>query len=235
MAEGNRVNWAIIPAAGLGTRMAENAILGCKELVEVGGLTMLERTIREVENAGIQNIVVVSSPNKPAIDAALADRGVHIVHQDEPRGLVDAVRCGRILADDSDCLIALPDVMFTERNPSEKLCDEFQGDCVLAIVKTESPWADYLCDTGRVTKLNGTQILDISEKKPSDPFPIGEYRITGRAIWTQAFWDVAENDEVAALRILASAGNLRASIVKTDYIDVGLPIGHQYAQTIFNR
>ena len=66
------VNWAVIPAAGLGTRMAKNAVLGCKELIEVGGESMLERTIQEIENAGIENIVVVSSPNKPAIDAALA-------------------------------------------------------------------------------------------------------------------------------------------------------------------
>ena len=37
MAEEDDVNWAVIPAAGLGTRMAENAVLGCKELIEVGG------------------------------------------------------------------------------------------------------------------------------------------------------------------------------------------------------
>jgi choline kinase len=67
MAEEDDVNWAVIPAAGLGTRMAENAVLGCKELIEVGGLTMLERTIREVEEAGIEQIVVVSSPYLRAI------------------------------------------------------------------------------------------------------------------------------------------------------------------------
>ena len=43
MAEEEDVNWAVIPAAGLGTRMSENAVLGCKELIEIGGLTMLER------------------------------------------------------------------------------------------------------------------------------------------------------------------------------------------------
>ena len=60
MAEYSEPIWAIIPAAGLGTRMAENAVLGCKELVQVGGITMLERTIQEVELAGIDNIVVLS-------------------------------------------------------------------------------------------------------------------------------------------------------------------------------
>lgn len=235
MAEENGTIWAIIPAAGLGTRMNENAVLGCKELIEVGGISMLERTIQEVEAAGIEQIVVVSSPNKPAIDAALKNRGVQIVHQKEPNGLVDAVRCARILSGDSPCLVALPDVLFPEANPSTILCDEFRGDCILAVVQTESPWANHLCDTGRITKLEDCCILEISDKNPNEPFPQGEYRITGRAIWTQAFWNVAEMGEVAALRKLASTRNLHASIVKTTYVDVGLPVGYEYAQTIFNQ
>ena len=235
MAEDLESIWAIIPAAGLGTRMAENAVLGCKELVQVGGITMLERTIQEVELAGIENVVVVSSPNKPAIDAALKNRGVHIVHQDGPNGLVDAVRCGRILSGNSPCLVALPDVMFTDVNPSKKLCERFQGECLLTIVQTEAPWANHLKDTGRVTKMDGEYILDLAGKSPDLPFPIGDFRITGRAIWTDAFWNVVDDDEVAALRILASARKLRASFVKTPYLDVGLTIGYKYAQSVFNQ
>ena len=231
----NGAIWAIIPAAGLGTRMTENAVLGCKELIEVGGLTMLERTIREVEEAGIEQIVVVSSPNKPAIDSALKERGVQIVHQMEPKGLVDAVRCAQILSGDSPCLIALPDVLFTDANPTAILCKKFQGDCLLAIIEPEQPWADHLRDTGRITKLEGDLILGISNKRPNDPFPLGEKRITGRGIWTKAFWDEAENDEVEALRGLASKRILRAEVVKTKYVDVGLPVGYEYAQAIFNR
>tara|TARA_X000001036_G_C20382144_1_gene685038 strand:- start:48 stop:755 length:708 start_codon:yes stop_codon:yes gene_type:complete len=235
MAEDSESIWAIIPAAGLGTRMAENAVLGCKELVQIGGITMLERTIQEVESAGINNIVVVSSPNKPAIDTALKNRDVHIVHQEHPRGLVDAVRYGRTLAGGSPCLVALPDVMFTDVNPSKKLCERFQGDCLLTIVQTEVPWANHLKDTGRVTKMDDEYILDLAGKNPDEPFPIGEFRITGRAIWTDAFWNVVEDDEVAALRILASTRKLRASFVKTPYIDVGLTVGYKYAQSVFNQ
>ena len=227
--------WAIIPAAGLGTRMVENAVLGCKELVQVGGISMLERTIREVEEAGIEQIVVVSSPNKPAIDLALENRGVQIVHQMKPSGLVDAVRCARILTGDSPCLIALPDVLFTDSNPSAILCNQFVGDCILAIVEAEEPWANHLCDTGRITELEGDYILGISDKYQGQPFPLGQKRITGRGIWTEAFWNVAEEDEVEALRVLASKGFLRAVLVKTPYIDVGLPVGYEYAQAIFNQ
>ncbi|MEE2747049.1 MAG: NTP transferase domain-containing protein [Candidatus Thermoplasmatota archaeon] len=234
MGQNNSI-WAIIPAAGLGTRMVENAVLGCKELVQVGGISMLERTIREVEEAGIEQIVVVSSPNKPAIDLELENRGVQIVHQLQPNGLVDAVRCAQTITGNSPLLIALPDVLFTDVNPSTVLCNQFEGDSVLTIVEAEEPWANHLCDTGRITELEGEYIRGISDKNPDRAFPMGEKRITGRGIWTQAFWEVAGNNEVEALRKLASKRILRASLVKTKYIDVGLPIGYEYAQSIFNR
>ena len=235
MAGENRGIWAIIPAAGLGTRMEENAVLGCKELIEVGGITMLERTIREIEEAGISNIVVVSSPDKPAIADSLQDRGVEIVYQPSPKGLVDAVRCARELTGGAPCLIALPDVMYTEGNPTKTLVENFEGDCILAIVTAESPWADHLRDTGRITELEGDLILGISDKNPDDAFPVDHLRITGRGIWTEAFWKVAQDGEVNALRILASMEKLWVCHVKTEYIDVGIPIGYKYAQSIFNR
>ena len=49
MSGSNPPFWAVIPAAGLGTRMVENAVLGCKELIQIGGKTMLEHTIQELE------------------------------------------------------------------------------------------------------------------------------------------------------------------------------------------
>lgn len=227
--------WAVIPAAGLGTRMAENAVLGCKELVVVNGKTMLEHTILELENAGIEQIVVVSSPNKPAIDKALVDRGVEIVHQAEPNGLVDAVKCARKKMGEGDCLVALPDVMFTNVNPSLELLSEFKGETLLTVVRADGAWATQLRDTGRITEIQGHKIHRISSKNPDRAFPKGELRITGRAIWTEAFWDLKDDCEVSTLRKLASMGKLSASIVKTEYIDVGNSKGYKYAQSFFNR
>ena len=86
-----------------------------------------------------------------------------------------------------------------------------------------------------MTELEGERILGISDKHPDRPFPLGKIRITGRAIWTEAFWEVAEDNEVEALRRLAAERILHASFVKTPYIDVGLTVGYEYAQAIFNR
>ena len=235
MSGSNPPLWAVIPAAGLGTRMVENAVLGCKELIEIGGKTMLEHTIQELENAGIEQIVVVSSPSKPAIDNELMNRGVKIVHQVEPKGLVDAIKCARDIIDSGPCLIALPDVLFPDANPSAELVSAFEGETLLAVVQVEAPWGSQLKDTGRVTEWHENKILGISDKFPNRDFPLGEYRITGRAIWTEAFWEIEDDDEVSTLRCLGSLEKLSACFVKTKYIDVGNPKGYNYAQSIFNQ
>ena len=215
--------------------MAENAVLGCKELVQVGGKTLLEHTIEELENAGIKHIVVVSSPSKPAIDNAIMNRGVKIVHQAEPKGLVDAVKCAREIMGSGPCLIALPDVLFPDANPSAELIASFDGETLLAVIQVEAPWGLQLKDTGRVTELHENKILAISDKFPNREFPLGQYRITGRAIWTEAFWEIEDDDEVSTLRCLGSLQKLSACFVKTKYIDVGNPKGYNYAQSLFNQ
>tara|TARA_Y100001934_G_C12332375_1_gene765797 strand:+ start:1245 stop:1892 length:648 start_codon:yes stop_codon:yes gene_type:complete len=215
--------------------MAENAVLGCKELVQVGGKTLLEHTIEELENAGIKQIVVVSSPSKPAIDNAIMNRGVKIVHQAEPKGLVDAVKCAREIMGSGPCLIALPDVLFPDANPSAELIASFDGETLLAVIQVEAPWGLQLKDTGRVTELHENKILAISDKFPNREFPLGQYRITGRAIWTEAFWEIEDDDEVSTLRCLGSLQKLSACFVKTKYIDVGNSKGYKYAQSIFNQ
>ena len=83
--------------------------------------------------------------------------------------------------------------------------------------------------------MQGRKILQIAGKRPDDNFPIGKLRITGRAIWTEAFWEINDNSEVSTLRKLASEQKLSSTIVKTKYIDVGNPEGYNYAQEIFNR
>ena len=86
--------WGVIPAAGRGSRMEEHHVDGCKELIEVAGRSMLLRTLDELVAAGVSGIVVVTSPEKPALVEALADydaADLEFVEQSEPRGIVDAL------------------------------------------------------------------------------------------------------------------------------------------------
>ena len=67
--------WGVIPAAGRGSRVVDDHVNGCKELIEINGRTMLQRTIDELRAAEVDGIVIVTSPNKPAIKTSLEESG----------------------------------------------------------------------------------------------------------------------------------------------------------------
>src|SRR5262245_63276577 len=79
------VRYAVVPAAGLGTRMLPATKALPKEMLPVGDAPLIEHVVRESAAAGITDVVLVSAPWKevmhahfrpaPALDAALRARG----------------------------------------------------------------------------------------------------------------------------------------------------------------
>ena len=64
-----QVRTAVIPAAGLGTRFLPATKAVPKELLPIIDTPALQLIIDEAVGAGIDRIVIVTSPNKPAIEA----------------------------------------------------------------------------------------------------------------------------------------------------------------------
>ena len=130
-----QVRTAVVPAAGLGTRFLPASKAVPKELMPIGDQPAIQYVIDEALGAGVEHIVIVSSPHKPAIERyfepspdvvakleasgryALADRirgigsdwRVTVVYQDEPLGLGHAVGCARAAAGDEPFAVMLPD------------------------------------------------------------------------------------------------------------------------------
>ena len=79
---------ALIFAAGLGTRLGPLGKTTPKALLEVGGLTMLERTVRRVAAAGAVRVVVNVSHQAERIERFVSehDLGVEVVLSPEPDG-----------------------------------------------------------------------------------------------------------------------------------------------------
>ena len=91
---------AVIPAAGLGTRLAPWTDDCAKELLPVGGRPMIWGALSECRAAGVPEVAVVLRPDKAALRAwieALVDFGptVRVVEQPEPVGVLDAIDRGR--------------------------------------------------------------------------------------------------------------------------------------------
>ncbi|MGB3408760.1 MAG: UTP--glucose-1-phosphate uridylyltransferase [Jannaschia sp.] len=133
----DHLDTVIFPVAGLGTRMLPATKATPKELLPVYDTPLLQFAIDEALAAGARRIVLVSHPDKPAIEAYLrhdkaleknlAEAGkddllaaveastlpdgieLYIVMQEEQLGLGHAVLCGAAHAGEGPVGVILPD------------------------------------------------------------------------------------------------------------------------------
>jgi len=101
----------IIPAAGSGKRFAAVGVTSPKELLLLGGKSLIAHALAEAKRAGFDSAVVVVSPAKDSLVRYLSENEtplpVETIIQPQPRGIGDAVlRCwdgeamGVLLPDD---------------------------------------------------------------------------------------------------------------------------------------
>jgi UTP--glucose-1-phosphate uridylyltransferase len=140
--EGTRVRRALVPAAGRGTRFLPFTKAVPKELAPIVTTPTLELVIAEAAKVGIEHVVVVNGPGKPAIvdyfqpdedlEAALDAKGdvggielvrraaslaaVEFVEQKHPRGLGDAIAHGEGFAAGEPLAVLLPDDLVDDRD-----------------------------------------------------------------------------------------------------------------------
>jgi UTP--glucose-1-phosphate uridylyltransferase len=135
----NDVYKAVIPAAGLGTRMLPAAKAVPKELLPILDRPTIQYVVEEAAAAGLNDVLLVTSPQKPALfnhfqpNAELTDRLTHsgklsllksidelmrqvtvsTVAQIQQRGLGDAVLCAREHIGDEPFICLLGDTIFS--------------------------------------------------------------------------------------------------------------------------
>ena len=129
------VRKALIPAAGLGTRLLPVTKAVPKELLLVVDRPAIQYVVEEAVAAGIEEIIFITSPNKdgianyfapaPELDSWLVGQGkadlltglnhllsrirVTCVYQEQPLGLGHAVLCARDAVGAEPCIVILPD------------------------------------------------------------------------------------------------------------------------------
>ena len=119
------VKRAIIPAAGLGTRMRPVSLVIPKELLPVGTRPMIQFAVEEAIEAQISEIAIVLNKRKELIRAyfeQLAEQepfaGVrfYYYYQEEANGLADAIDHCRDLVEGSPFAVLLPDNVILSEN-----------------------------------------------------------------------------------------------------------------------
>ncbi len=104
---------AVVTAAGSAERFG-----GAKLLANVGGLPLLERTIRTLLGGGVDRVVVVLGPHAERIRTevpALGDERVSVVTNDRPeRGMFSSIQAGLRDASGDPILVLPGDMPYVE-------------------------------------------------------------------------------------------------------------------------
>lgn len=138
-----KVRKAVIPVAGLGTRFLPVTKVCPKELLPIGTTPTLQIVIEEAVASGVEEIVLVTSPQKTQIleyfrsdtpyDARLKELGkeklldglrdlarrvrITSAPQDAPKGLGHAILCAKAAVGSEPFLVILPDVLIESTTP----------------------------------------------------------------------------------------------------------------------
>jgi UTP--glucose-1-phosphate uridylyltransferase len=139
---------AIIPLAGLGTRLLPFSKIIPKELLPLGNKTILEHVLDECLEAGVKKIILVISNRKKVIKNYLYPDNyllsylkkkkdfnsikklrilgrykskIKFVYQNSPKGLGDAVLKAKSLIKGKFFLLVLPDDIIVNENCSKKI------------------------------------------------------------------------------------------------------------------
>lgn len=138
---------AIIPSAGLGTRLLPATKSQPKEMLPVGRKPVVQYVVEELQAAALRQILIVTGRRKRAIEdhfdsdpqlvsaleqagneAMLADLAYlegssrfFYTRQSTPKGLGHAISLGADFVDDDDCVVALGDSLIAAEDPAALL------------------------------------------------------------------------------------------------------------------
>ena len=138
---------AIVPAAGLGTRLLPATKSQPKEMLPVGRKPVLQYVVEELQEAGLRQLLLITGCRKrtiedhfdddPELVSALKDAGNETLladlayiagrsnffytRQSTPQGLGHAVSLGADFAGDDDCVVALGDSLIAADDPASPL------------------------------------------------------------------------------------------------------------------
>jgi UTP--glucose-1-phosphate uridylyltransferase len=214
-----KVRKAVIVAAGLGTRMMPASKVIPKEILPVVDTPAIQLVVEEAVASGIEEIVVVVSPErtlildhfKPAEDLErhLEHRGKHDLldllrrsnnparfrpaYQREPLGLGHAVLQARREVGDEPFAVMLPDDIFDcERPCLRQLVDNAEAENAPVIALMHVPRGEtskYGIVEAAKTGPRLYELLGMVEKPPPESAP-SDFAIVGRYVLTPEIFDL---------------------------------------------
>ena len=218
-----KVRKAIIPAAGLGTRLLPNTKSIPKEMLPLVDKPVIQYIVEEAVAAGIEKILIITNRGKSPIEdyfdyapdleerliadgklrdaqivrevADMAD--VYFVRQKETKGLGHAVWRARSFVNDEPFAVLLgDDIMLSDTPVLRQLVDAAEKNDCSAIAVRQVP--DELITKYSSVKLEeklSERVFRISDmnEKPTLAEKLSDYAILGRYVLTPSIFDILEH------------------------------------------
>jgi len=147
-----KVTKAVIPAAGLGTRMLPIARAVPKEALPIVDRPAISYLIEEAKNSGITDVLIITGRNKDCIedyfdfspeyeekiaskggdisalrDSAFADMNIYFLRQKQTKGLGHAVGCAKaFVGDEPFAVLYGDDIIFSEKPVTLQLIEAYE-------------------------------------------------------------------------------------------------------------
>lgn len=218
---------AIIPAAGLGTRVLPASKALPKEMLPIVDKPAIQYIVEEAVNAGITDILIITNRGKGVIEdhfdhsieleEMLKRRGntemletlnktanlanIYYIRQRVTRGLGDAVLRAKDFVGNEPFAVLYGDDVIVGKNPAiGELCDVYEkyGKSVVGI--KEVP--DELIVKYSSLKVNKVEdkIFDVSDmvEKPSLNEKFSNYSVLGRCVLDSEIFDILQNTPLGA-------------------------------------
>ncbi len=180
---------AVILAAGQSSRFKPLSDNRHKGLTEVLGKPIIEHTIEELRNAGVDEVIIVQGPDKE-IEKELGNSADHYVVQEEPRGMGNALRQAEDLLDEKFLVLtpyrANADQFF---KPMIEKAEKEDSDIVFVSTPTQEPEKYGILELDEDGKA-----VDMVEKPDPEEAP-SNHKIVGMYLLDESFFGYLDDVE----------------------------------------
>ncbi len=244
-----KITKAVIPAAGLGTRVLPASKALPKEMLPIVDKPAIQYIVEEAAAAGITDILVITNRGKGVIEdhfdhsleleAMLERRGdektlkilndvanlanVYYVRQKETKGLGDAVLKAKDFVGDSPFAVLYgDDVIIGEKPAVGELCEAYEkyGKSVVGIKEVPDELIVKYSSLSVKTLDSKTYAVSDMIEKPSIEKKLSNYAILGRCVLDSEIFGILEHTPLGAGGELQLTDAMRELAVKKGMIGV---------------
>lgn len=223
-----KVRKAIIPAAGMGTRVLPASKAVPKEMLNIVDKPAIQYIVEEAFASGIEEVLIITNRNKGAIEdhfdhsfeleAKLSENegkknilddvlvcsnfgNIYFLRQKETKGLGHAVLCAKnFIGNEPFAVLYGDDVIISEMPVTKQLCDAYEkyGRGIVGVKEVSDENITKYCSLK--TEYLEENCYNCSDmiEKPKPEEILGNYSILGRTVLPPKIFDILEKTPAGA-------------------------------------